>query len=80
MNAYRCLKCGFSTLARDGGSCPNMCGPLVRSDCSARIEKLLDAAFGVLAHDCDPLDIGSVEQRRSLRSKFEKILRVRTKE
>lgn len=43
----------------------------------ARIEKLLDAAFGQLAHDCDPEDKGSISQRRSLKGKFQKILRVR---
>lgn len=44
---------------------------------AARLEKLLDAAFGVLAHDCDPLDQGSIKQRKSLKAKFAKILRVR---
>ena len=44
---------------------------------AARLEKLLDAAFGVLAHDCDPLDHGSIKQRQSLKEKFAKIMRVR---
>jgi len=37
-----------------------------------QIEKLLDAAFGVLAHDCDPLDHGSIKQRESLKPNSQK--------
>jgi len=44
--------------------------------CSAasRVEKLLDAAFSVLAHDCDPDDRGSILQREALKERFAKII------
>lgn len=41
------------------------------------VEKLVDAAFGQLAWDCDPSDIGSIRQRAALKARFEKIMGVR---